>query len=245
MDFKGQVIIVTGAGSGIGRAVAKKFAAHGADICICGRNERPLVTLQDEVTQEYNVHCFIQSLDVTDQMAVQKFVEVVHSKFGHIDILVNCAGIVNKKAFFEISIEDWYQMIAVHLHGSFLFSHYVANFMKEQGKGCIINMGSTAAISGGTSGCDYAAAKGGIIAFTKSAGRELAPYGIRMNAIAPGKIKTNMTQFNSKEEEEAFIKKMPIGRLGTPEEIADIILFIASKEAEYIIGEVIIASGGY
>ena len=245
MKFKDSVIMVTGAGSGIGNAVARKFASEGATLCVCDINPQVLESLEKDMVKNYGIRCLSGIVDVASREDVNQFVHDALEKFGRVDVLVNCAGIFKKKNFFDISINDWYQMIAVHLHGTFLFTKYVAESMKHRGKGCIINIGSTSGLTGGTSGSHYAAAKGGIIAFTKSLGKELAPYGIRVNALAPSKIQTNMLKFDSKSEEEELKSKIPLGRLGMPEEIAEIIAFLASKESEYIVGEVIVASGGY
>ena len=144
--FKDQVVMVTGAAAGIGLAVVKKFASEGADICMCDLNSNALASLHEEIVQLYNTQCMWEGLDVSDHKSVKSFVDNAYEKFSHIDVLVNCAGIFNKKDFFKLTIEEWYQMIAIHLHGTFLFTYYVSNYMKNKNKGCIINIGSTSGI---------------------------------------------------------------------------------------------------
>ncbi len=244
MDFSDKVVLVSGASSGIGKAVALNFAGKGADLSICDINQEGLKSTQDLI-QKIGHKCIFEIVDVSSSDDVQKFVNVTCSSFGHIDVLVNCAGIFHATSFLDLTEEEWDQMIKIHLKGTFLMSKFVVNKMISQGGGCIITVGSTSGMTGGTSGAHYAAAKGGIIAFTKSIGKELAKYGIRANSIVPSKIETGMLKFKSNEEKDALLKKIPIGRIGTPEEIAEIIAFLASDSASYIIGETLVASGGY
>jgi len=244
MDISNKVAVISGASSGIGKAVSLNFAKKGADIALCDINPNGLKDIQEQINL-IGKKCIFDIVDVTSSKNVQDFINLTFKTYGHIDILVNCAGIFKAASFLELSEEDWDRMIATHLKGTFLMTKYAVNVMMAQSEGCIINIGSTSGMTGGTSGAHYAAAKGGIIAFTKSIGKELAKYGIRVNAIAPSKIETNMLRFKSQEEKDELIKKIPIGRIGKPEEIAEIIAFLASKESEYIIGEVIVASGGY
>lgn len=244
MDFSNKVAVISGASSGIGKAVALNFAHKGADIALCDIDHNGLKNTQDQINKIGN-KCIFDVVDVTSSQNVQNFINLSLKTYGHIDILVNCAGIFKAVSFLDLSEEDWDRMITTHLKGTFLMTKYAVNAMMAQGNGCIINTGSTSGMTGGTSGAHYAAAKGGIIAFTKSIGKELAKYGIRANVIVPSKIETNMLQFKSQKERDELLKKIPIGRIGKPEEIAEIISFLASDDAGYIVGETIVASGGY
>ena len=166
--------------------------------------------------------------------------------FGKIDILVNNAGIAHHCNFLDLTLEEWNRIINVDLTGVFICSKVTLPIILKQGWGRIINIASTSGMTGGTSGAHYAAAKGGVIAFTKALSSECAKFGITVNAIVPSKIETDMFS-NSIDEKgkEVLLKKIPVGRFGKPEEIASLALFLASDRAGYITGEAIVASGGY
>jgi 3-oxoacyl-[acyl-carrier protein] reductase len=173
-------------------------------------------------------------------------VSEVIAAFGRIDILVNNAGIFNAVPFAQMTEAQWDEMLDVHLKGTFLCSRATVEDMIARRSGTIINIASTSGLTGGTSGAHYAAAKGGIVALTRSLGKELARYGVRVNAVAPSKIETAILQgVDTPEARQQLIAKIPIGRIGQPEEIAEVVAFLASDKAGYIVGEVIVASGGY
>ena len=239
-----RAVIVTGAASGIGRAVALNFAQQGARLCICDLNAQGLEETR-RLTEHHGIHCLTAEVDVSDPPEVDSFIQRALDCCDTIDVLVNCAGIFQAVPFPEMTLQDWDRMIAVHLRGTFLFSRAVVHQMLSQGSGCIINVASTSGLTGGTSGAHYAAAKGAIIAFTRSIGRELASRGIRVNAVVPSKIETPLLQARTPEEYQALVRKIPLGRIGRPEEIANVIAFLASEAASYVIGETIVASGGY
>jgi NAD(P)-dependent dehydrogenase (short-subunit alcohol dehydrogenase family) len=242
MKFKNKVVVITGAASGIGYATAKLFAQEGAQLALLGRNESRLEKAKQDLPKD---RCLTLKTDVSDADQVNQSFATIIKTYKRIDILINCAGIVKNVPFWEMRTEDWDDMIAIHLRGTFLCSRAVVESMISQGSGVIINIGSTSGITGGTSGAHYAAAKGGIIAFTRAIARELAPHGIRVNGVIPSKIETPMLQGLTPEQREALIKKIPLGRTGNPQEIAEVISFLASDSSSYIIGETITASGGY
>ena len=244
MGFQNNVALITGAASGIGRAAAMHFAREGAKLSVFDLNEKGLEETCGMVEQSGRA-CLRTTGDVSNPQQVENCVQRTIETHGSVDVLVNAAGIFKAQEFAKMTVEDWDKMIAVHLRGTFLFSKAVIPHMLSQGSGCIINVSSTSGITGGTSGAHYAAAKGGIIAFTRSIGRELAGRGIRVNAVVPSKIETPMLQADTPEEHRAIASKIPLGRTGKPEEIAKVIGFLASDAASYIIGEVIVASGGY
>ena len=245
MEFLDQVALVTGAGKGIGRAVALSLSSVGAKLGVADINLPLAETVAKEI-QEAGGKAIPIQVDVTQAEQVQRMVSDVLDTFEHLDILVNNAGIFNAVPFAEMTEDQWDQMLAVHLKGTYLCSRAVVEHMLARGSGCIINMASTSGLSGGTSGAHYAAAKGGIIALTRSLGKELAGRGVRVNAVAPSKIETDMLQsVDTSESRNQLINKIPVGRLGKPEDIAEVVKFLVSESASYIVGEVIVASGGY
>lgn len=245
MEFLDQVALVTGAGKGIGRAIALSLSSVGAKLGVADIN-LPLAEAVAQEIQEAGRKAIPIQVDVTQAEQVQRMVSDVLDTFEHLDILVNNAGIFNAIPFAEMTEDQWDQMLAVHLKGTYLCSRAVVEHMLARGSGCIINMASTSGLSGGTSGAHYAAAKGGIIALTRSLGKELAGRGVRVNAVAPSKIETDMLQgVDTSESRNQLINKIPVGRLGKPEDIAEVVKFLVSESASYIVGEVIVASGGY
>lgn len=245
MEFQGQVALITGAGRGIGRGIALYLAKLGAKIGVADIQLTLAETVVKEIKEAGGDAIALQA-DVRKSDQVKHMVEDLLQAYERIDILVNNAGIFTSATFPEMTEEQWDQMIDVHLKGTFLCSRAVVGHMLERGSGVIITMSSTSGISGGTSGAHYAAAKGGILAFTRSIGKELAGRGIRVNSVAPSKIETDMLQgVDTPEARAQLISRIPAGRLGKPEDIAELVAFLASDRASYIVGEVIVASGGY
>jgi NAD(P)-dependent dehydrogenase (short-subunit alcohol dehydrogenase family) len=242
--FTDRVVIVTGAAFGIGRAVALQFAREGAKLSLCDLDMAGVAEVQ-RACEELAPPCLVTSVNVSQRADVEACVAATLDRYGRIDVLVNCAGIFGSVPFWDMTEADWDRMIGVHLKGTFLFCRAVIEPMLAQGSGSIVNVGSTSGLTGGTSGAHYAAAKGGVIAFTRSIGRELAGRGIRVNAVVPSKIETRMLQFASDEQRQALIRKIPLGRTGKPEEIAEVVAFLASDAASYVVGETLVASGGY
>lgn len=245
MDFDGQVAVVTGAARGIGRAIALRLASSGAIVVVTDKHSAKSEDVVKEILDSGGEAKSIQ-VDVSKADQVQNMIDETLNAYGRIDILVNNAGIFTAATFPEMTEAQWDEMLAVHLRGTFLCSRAVIGHMLDRGSGCIVNIASTSGISGGTSGAHYAAAKGGVIAFTRSIGKELAGQGIRVNAVAPSKIETDMLQgVDTPEARAQLISKIPVGRLGKPEDIAELVAFLVSEHASYIVGEVIVASGGY
>lgn len=245
MDFQQQVVLVTGASRGIGRAVALHLAAGGAVVAVASRKLAGTEAVAGEIRGRGG-RALALAVDVRDSELVTAMVSTVLEAFGRIDILVNNAGIFEPVPFEEMTEEQWDRMLDVHLRGTFLCSRAVVPHMLDRGSGCIINVASTSGLTGGTSGAHYAAAKGGIIAFTRALGKELAGRGVRVNAVAPSKIDTDMLQKpDDPGARRELLEKIPLGRVGAPEEIAEVVGFLASDAASYIVGEVIVASGGY
>jgi len=250
MLLENKVAIVTGAGRGIGRAIALRLAQEGAIVTICDIEEESTKSVCKEINdsgkQSVPFKC-----DVSDEKNIQTMVEKTLTKYGKIDILVNNAGISPKKEgrkpnLTEISLDEWNNVIGVNLTSVFLCSKAVLPYLIKQKAGWIINISSSAALDGGfLAAAHYVASKGGISAMTKSLAREVAPFGITVNAIAPGRVESPMAHLTSPERNIEALKRIPMGRFATPEEVANAVLFLASGQAQYITGITLNVSGGY
>lgn len=244
MLLDGKVAIVTGASRGIGRAVAIALAREGAKVVI---NFAGNVTAANAVLEEITGaggEAMLHQADVASNDAVEAMVKAVLEKYGHIDILVNNAGITRDNLLMRMKEEDWDAVIDTNLKGIFLCTKSVARPMMKQRSGKIINMTSVVGVMGNAGQGNYAAAKAGVIGFTKSMAKELASRNILVNAVAPGFIATDMTHVLSDEIKAGLSDKIPLGRLGEPEDIAHIVVFLASDAANYITGQTINIDGG-
>lgn len=244
MSLEGRVAMITGAGRGIGLAIARALAAEGARVALCDIDQ-PLLDRACEGIGATGGEALAFRVDVTDRAGIADVVHTLVDRFQRLDILVNNAGIYEVLTLEEISEKQWDRVLAVNLKGAFLCTQAVLPVMKERGEGWIINMTSSAAKTGGLlCGAHYAASKAGIIALTKSVAREVAPHGIRVNAIAPGRIDTPMIHTVSDDENEAFRQQIPLGRIGTGADIAGAVRFLVSDAASYITGEILDVNGG-
>jgi 3-oxoacyl-[acyl-carrier protein] reductase len=241
-SVKDQVAIVTGSGRGIGRAIAEVLMGAGARIVISDIN--PEVTaatakeLKDAGGQVIGVPC-----NVTDSASVDKMVEEVIKEWGRIDIVVNNAGITRDNLFMRMTEEDWQAVIDTNLSSAFKVTKPILKVMAKQRHGRIINIASTTGVHGNAGQVNYAAAKGGLIAFTKTVALEYASRGITSNAVAPGFIDTAMTQKLGEEIIKQVLTKIPLGRMGSPDDIAQAVLFLAGP-GSYVTGQVIEVNGG-
>ena len=246
-DLNGKVAIVTGASSGIGRAAAEALAANGARVAInFHRNQAGAEAARTEIVSGGSSAIVVQA-DVTRASEVQSLVEQTVAEFGPIDILVNNAGsLVERLKILELTEERWDEVIDLNLKSAFLCCRAVAGSMMERQTGAIINVSSIAGRNGGALGSiHYSAAKGGLITFTKGLAKELAPFGVRVNAVSPGVIDTPYhEQFSSPEMMKTYAGMIPLGRIGTPAEVGKVICFLASDAASYLAGETIEINGG-
>ena len=241
--LKDQVAIVTGSGRGIGRAIAEALMAEGARIVISDINPETTESTTRELTaqggQVLGVAC-----NVTDTASIETLVAEVTKHWGRIDILVNNAGITRDNLCMRMSEDEWQAVIDTNLSSAFKVTKPVIKVMTKQRSGRIINIASTTGVHGNPGQVNYAAAKGGIIAFTKTVALEYASRGITSNAVAPGFIDTPMTQKLGEENVKKFVEKIPLGRMGTPSDIAHAVVFLAGPGASYVTGQVIEVNGG-
>ncbi len=244
MDLTNKVAIVTGSGRGIGQTIALKLAELGATIVI---NDIGQASSVDSVVKEIkamNRESLAVLGDVSSTSDVDKLVKTTTDTFGRIDILVNNAGITRDHLVVRMSDEDWDKVIAVNLRSVFLCTRAVLRHMTRQRWGRIINMASIVGIAGNAGQANYAAAKAGIIGFTKTVAKEVASRGVTVNAIAPGFIATQMTEQLDENWKQEVRKRIPIGDFGTPGDVAEAVAFLASEEARYITGHVLNVDGG-
>lgn len=243
MKFKDNIVLITGSTRGIGKEIAAAFAREGATVIINGRNAELAQSVSGAlVAQGLKAEGF--ACDVTTLDNVQEMVNKILDKYKRIDILINNAGITKDNLLLRLKTSDWDMVMDVNLKGVFNCTKVVSKAMLKARKGKIICIASIIGITGNIGQANYAASKAGIIGFTKSIAREFASRGITANVIAPGYIQTEMTgQISEKAREEA-LKSIPLGRLGTPEDVSGVCMFLASNEADYITGQTIIVDGG-
>jgi len=241
--LEGKVAIVTGGSRGMGRAIAAALAREGAEVVVCSRNlEANRETAEQIKSEGGSAHPF--QVDVTDPDSVSALVKNVVEKFGRVDILVNNAGVTADNLLLRLKEADWDRVIDTNLKGTFNCIKAVARTMIKQRGGKIINMASVVGMVGNPGQANYCASKAGIIGLTKSVARELASRAITVNCVAPGLIKTAMTDALTDKAKEEATKLIPLGRMGEPEDVAEVVKFLASPAADYITGEVIRADGG-
>jgi len=247
LDLSGKVALVTGAGSGIGRATAKMLAEAGAAVAInYHRNEAGAEEVKQKITAMGRPAIKVRA-DVTRSADVQRMVAETLAAFGPIDILVNNAGsLVERLRLLELTESRWDEVINLNLKSAFLCAQAVAGSMVERKSGVIVNVASIAGRNGGALGSiHYSTAKGGMITMTKGLAKELAPHGVRVNAVSPGVIDTPYhEQFSNPEAIRNFVNNIPLGRVGAPEEVARTILFLVSEASSYLVGETIEINGG-
>jgi 3-oxoacyl-[acyl-carrier protein] reductase len=248
MRLKDKVALITGGAAGIGKATAQRFIEEGAEVVICDVNTEEGTSTAEELG------CVFYQVDVSDRQAVQEWIEAVVQQLGHIDVLINNAGVLRDGLFVKVkdgelvkqmSEEAFDLVIAVNLKGVFNCAQAVAPIMIEQGGGSIVNASSVVGLDGNFGQTNYIASKAGVVGMTKVWARELGRHNVRVNAVAPGLIGTEML-FSMPEKALAELKKhQPLGRVGTPEEVANVYLFLASDESSFVSGAVIRVDGGF
>ena len=244
MRLRDKKAIVTGAGQGIGKSIAVKFAQEGAAVAIVEMNPATGMETQREV-EKLGGTALSLVVDVADPNQVQGMVKEVLGVWGKIDILVNNAGFDRAATLLKVKEEDWDAVLGVHLKGTFNCIQAVADHMIENRYGKIVNMSSVYGKSGAIAEISYSSAKAGLLGLTKSVARELAKYQINVNAVLPGLILTPTIAKMSEKYQNMFIENTPLRRLGRPEEVANVVAFLASDEASYMTGAVVEVSGGW
>lgn len=243
MKLKDRVAIVTGGASGIGKAISERFAREGAGVVICDVDLKSAQEISDRL-KEKDVNSKAFEVDVSDSSQVERVVNNIVEEFKRIDVLVNNAGISKDSLLIRTDPSDWDRILAVNLKGAFNFTKSTARVMMRQRYGRIINITSVVGIMGNAGQSSYAASKAGLVGLTKSTAKELALRGITVNAVAPGYIQTPMTENLSQAVKEGYLSSIPLGKAGTPQQVANLVLFLASDEADYITGQVIQIDGG-
>jgi 3-oxoacyl-[acyl-carrier protein] reductase len=238
-----KVAVVTGAGRGIGECIARRLASEGAAIAVCDvMLDNAQQVAADLAKGGTKASAF--AVNVTDSKQVTEVCEKVVAEFGRVDILVNNAGITRDGLLLRMSDEDWDLVLGVNLKGAFLFTRAVCRTMLKQRSGAIVNIASIVGVVGNAGQANYSASKAGMIGLTKTVAREFASRGIRANAVAPGFIQTPMTDKLTPEQKKAQTDHIGLGRLGLPEDVANVVLFLASDLSSYVTGQVIGVDGG-
>lgn len=242
--LKGKVTIITGAGRGIGKALALQFAENGAKVVVNYRSNSP--QLEELLTQihETGGEAIAVQADISTEEGAKSLISEAVKQYGRVDILINNAGIIKDNLLMKMSEADFDSVIDTNLKGTFFCMKHVATIMLKQKSGRIINMSSVVGITGNIGQTNYAASKAGIIGMTKTVARELASRGITVNAVAPGFIESDMTDQLPEKVKEATLASIPLKRYGTVKEVADTVCFLASDSASYITGQVIQINGG-
>ena len=244
MKLQNQIALITGGSRGIGRATALLFAREGADIAFCHLDDDSQGEATAGEIRALGRRALHRSVDVADIGATKAFAAEVTAAFGPIDVLFNNAGMNIRKPFADYTEAEFDRIVGVHLKGMFFMAQAVYPAMAARGSGCIINVASQRALKGAVNSAPYSAAKAGIIGLTRALSWEAAPLGVRVNAIAPGPIDTDLTATMDPHDRQAFIDALPVGRFGRPEEIAATALFLAGPEGGFYVGATLSPNGG-
>ena len=244
MKLKDNVAVVTGAGRGIGKSIAEALAKEGANLVIADVGFDQAKETADELQKSFSIKAIAVKLDVSKSEEVKKTFDEANRTFGKIDILVNNAGITRDGFMIKIDESDWDSVIDVNLKGVFLCSKEAVKIMMKQKYGRIVNIASIVAFTGNPGQANYSASKAGIVGLTKTIAKEYASRGITSNAVAPGFIKTAMTDALAENIKEEMKKSIPLGKFGTSEDVANSVVFLVSPQAGYITGQVIHVNGG-
>lgn len=244
MRLKDQIAVITGGAQGIGKAIATLFASEGAKLVLSDIDEAAVQATAAQIAKEKNVEAIGVKGNVAQIADCEKLVDASLDKFSRIDILINNAGITRDNLLMRMSDDEWDSVIAVNLKGVFNCTKAAIRPMMKNRKGRIINIASVVGQMGNAGQANYSASKGGVISLTKTCAREFASRNILVNAIAPGFIRTRMTEALTEEQKKKLLALIPLGRLGEPEDIAKVALFLCSEESSYITGHVVSVNGG-
>ncbi len=244
IDLSGKRALITGSTRGIGKAIAEFLAKAGAKVIITGRDGSKAEDVARSISDNFGVEAMGVAMDVGKEESIREAYAKIEGTWGGVDILVNNAGITRDRLFLRMSVEDWEEVIRVNLTGTFLITSLAVKSMIKNRWGRIINISSVVGFTGNVGQVNYSSTKAALIGFTKSLAKELASRNITVNAIAPGFIETDMTAVLNDEIKQNYLKNIPMGRFGKPEDVAGAVLFLCSDYANYITGEVIHVNGG-
>lgn len=239
-----KVALITGAARGIGKAIAKKFAENGYNVVINYVSAKTDIKTLTKEFEDLGVKVLLVKADVSNKEEAEGLVNQTIEKFGKIDVLVNNAGITKDNLLMRMSEEDFEKVLDINLKGTFLITKFATKYMMKKRCGSIVNLASVVGVAGNAGQCNYSTSKAGVIGFTKSIAKELASRNIRANAVAPGFIKTDMTDVLSDNVKENINSQIPLKRMGTAEEVAKLVYFLGTSESSYITGQVINVDGG-
>ncbi|MFW6215146.1 MAG: 3-oxoacyl-[acyl-carrier-protein] reductase [Alkalispirochaetaceae bacterium] len=244
MLLEGRKALVTGGSRGIGREIVRTFLRNGADVFYISRSPGDSLEEFSSIAEEEGRRIVYKEGNVGDEETISRVIEEVLEESGGLDVLVNNAGITRDGLVFRMNAEDWAEVLNINLTSAFYICKIVARHMIKRRVGSIINVTSIVGIIGNAGQTNYSAAKAGLIGFTKSLAREVAGRNVRVNAIAPGYIETDMTERLTDEQRDSLIRQIPMGRVGTPEEVAKGCLFLGSELSSYVTGQVLHTTGG-
>lgn len=244
MSYNGKTVLITGASRGIGKSIALAFAKAGAHVVINYASKPELAEVVAEEARSFGVEAFVIGCDVSNEEAVESMIDTIEKTFKPIDFLVNNAGVTRDGLLIRMKDADWDQVMDINLKGTYLCTKHVGKRMLKRKSGNIVNVTSVVGLTGNAGQSNYSASKAGVIGFTKSIAKEFASRGIRVNAVAPGFIETDMTGKLSEEVIESYSKAIPLGRMGSPEDVAAAVLFLSSEQASYMTGQIITVDGG-
>ena len=239
-NLEGRKALITGASGGIGKEIAKVLIEHNAEVCISGRNIEELNTLKESLGKK----CFVVACDLSKKEEIIELVKKSDDLLGHIDILINNAGITKDNIFLRMSENEWEDVLSVNLNSTFSILKLITKGMVKRKYGRIINISSIVGVTGGAGQVNYSASKAGLIGLTKSLSQEIATRNITVNCIAPGFIETPMTEKLEVKRKDAIISSIPMNRIGTPKDLSSAIIFLASQESSYITGQTLHINGG-
>lgn len=244
MLVEGKKALITGGARGIGKEIVTAFLNEGASVYFIDLQESEFMSEYEKLAAAAGQSVVFKQGNVSDEEEITAVVDEIVKESGGIDVLVNNAGITRDNLFFRMSAKEWNDVLSINLSSAFYISKVIARQMAKQKSGSIINIASIVGVIGNAGQANYSASKAGMIGLTKSLAREIGSRGVRVNAVAPGFIKTAMTDKLNDTQKEALLSQVPLSRLGNPEEVASVVLFLASDLASYITGEVIQITGG-
>ena len=242
--LENKIALITGSTRGLGRAIAEKLAAEKTKVIITGTNEEKAKEVAESIAKAYMIESDGLQIDVSSESSVKQAVNAIVKKHGRIDILVNNAGITRDARLMMMKMEDWDAVLKTNLTGTFICTKLVSKRMLQQNSGRIVNITSVVGLMGNIGQANYAASKAGVIGLTKTTAKELAERGITVNAIAPGYIRSDMTEVLSDDISQRMLSLIPMNFFGDPEDVADAVLFLVSSKAKYITGQVLNVDGG-